>query len=236
MRYSLTFASVIALLYASVVILRVPSREISWCVQAYVLAECCVHFFGLLGLQKNPAESPWYNAFFTAVTVLTLILAFVVAGRVLISLDVDWAYGVTFAAVVFTAITTARVSKIVIKLWAPEPVQDKTIIVIVKAAISLLCGLVVLLALLEPMAPAIHKAALALSFYWIGSAGFSFAYVIGTSRTFEIWAQWVRRNEIVPAMLIVVFFGWLGFALSGLQRESAPQAVSSDRIQTQEAQ
>lgn len=51
MRYAPTFFSVVALLWCSAAVLRIPN--LTWAVPAYVIAQCAFALIGFLGLTKE---------------------------------------------------------------------------------------------------------------------------------------------------------------------------------------
>jgi hypothetical protein len=229
MRYAPTFFSVVALLWCSAAVLRIPN--LTWAVPAYVIAQCAFALIGFLGLQKSSEGSKAYIAFFLVTFCAVLVLAMTVTGRLLITYPFGIACFVIAGSVLYAAATAGVVYYQLLKLYGDVPMWST--VIVIQAAVLSMCGSATLLTLVEPMSPALHAVALSLSLFWMAMGAFFFAYVLGVERTLGLWS---RLNLYLPSMIAVVAFSWLAFQLGTIQREAAPQAVTSDRMQTQVAQ
>ena len=229
MRSIPTFVSVIALLWCSAMVLRLSG---TWVIPAYVICQSLFALVGFWGLQKNATDSPWYWAFYLPTFFAVLLLAVIVAIKFVVVYPVGLGLIVLFGSLVSAVAACSVTYYQLLKMFRADVPIGQAVLCI-QAGILCFCGSATLLTLAEPMSPAMHSTALALSIFWLSIGSLLFAYLLGIQRTFGLWAG---LNLWLPSFLAIACFGWLAFSLSGLQLEAGRQAVGSDHVQVVEVQ
>lgn len=230
MRAIPTFFSVVALLWCAAMIFRLPVRELPWVIPCYVVAQSLFALIGFWGLQRNATDSGWYWAMFLPAFGFVLLMAVLVAVKLVcaypVGLGLIVLFGSLFSAVAACAVTYYQLLKM---FHTSVPVGSA--VLCIQAGILCFCGSATLLTLAEPTSPALHSAAFALSLFWLATGSLLFAYLLGIQRTFGAWAE---LNLWLPPFLAILCFGWLAFSLWNLQGEVSRQGVTSDRVQVVE--
>jgi hypothetical protein len=96
-----------------------------------------------------------------------------------------------------------------------------------QAAVLAFCGAVTLTVTAAKVESELWAVAMALGLFWSAMAFLSWGYALGITRSRGIW---IHLNNFLPAFLAVITFAWLAFQLSGLQRELAPQEITSQQV------
>lgn len=231
MRYVPIFFSVVALLWCSAMVLRLPPREVTWCIPAYVITQCIFSLIAFLGLQKGSEYATSYRMFFAITFSAVLILSMCVMGRLVCAYPVGLGIIVILGSLGISITACAVTYYQLLKLFHSE-VPIWYAFLCAQAAVLLTCGIATLLTVPEPAPPSLHVISIALSLFWLLTGVFLLAYMLGFVRTTGV--TWNNLNQYVPPMLAAICFGWLAFQLSSLQGETARQSVVSDRVQVVE--
>jgi hypothetical protein len=230
MRIAAVFVSVVALLWCSAMVLRLPHREVTWAIPTYVLAQFLFSLTAFLGLQRGSETSLWYKAFFLSTFSAVIVLGMIVAGRLVCAYPVGLAVLVIFGSVAIAIAIAATAYYQLLKLYKSH-VPYGFAFLSIQGAMLLVCGFMALLSALEPSAPSLHIASVWLSVFWLATGAYFFAYMLGFART--VGVKWDNLNLFVPPMLAAICFGAMAFHLSGLQGEVGQAAVYSDKVQVE---
>jgi hypothetical protein len=214
-------------------VLRLPPREVTWAIPAYVITQCLFSLVAFLGLQKGSEFQTSYKVFFGVTFSACLLLSMFVMARLLCAYPFGLGVIVILGSLAISLAICAVTYYQLLKLYKSH-VPIGYVPLCFQAVIQLTCGIATLLTVLEPATPSLHAVSLSLSLFWLSQGIFLVLYMLGYART--IGVKWNNLNQYVPPMLAAIAFGWLAFQLSNLQAESAQQAVVSDRVQVMEAQ
>jgi len=221
MRHFATFVSVLVLVWAVTVTLRVPSADLTWVVPLNVMAQCFFALIALWGLQKTAISHPNYLLFFNIGFFAVLVTAFICAGRFTAAFPPEIAVPLMILCAGFS-IVVIRAAFWRMEILHQGRVPINQIPTVLFAGVLLLCGSLSLVSLLAESRPALKISAVALGSFWFLLAIFFFAYAVGN---IHLHSTFQKLNNFVPMMLAIVAFSWLAFQLSGLQREVARETV-----------
>lgn len=216
MKYIPTFVSIIALLWASAMTLR--SERLPWIVPAYIVSQCLFALIAFLGLQREILHSRGYVLFFGATfsVVLAFALGYAAWQTTLMPrmgyLLLPWclAYFVYLAWFLIQILTR----------YAAVPAQIK--LTLFQGAMLLSCGVVSLVSTVLKLRPEQKIAALALGCFWLAMGALMWCWSVGFMRNLRVW---LTLNQILPAFLAIVAFGWMAFELGKAQSELSYQAL-----------
>jgi hypothetical protein len=222
-----TFVSVAVLVWAVAATLRVPGRELTWAVPAYVIAQCIFALIGLWGLQRTDEQHASYAIFFNVGFFIVLLAAFIATGRFLAVFPPVLAVFVMVGCICFSAVTAGIAYYELLRMYN-DHIPATLISTIWQAAILLVCGSASILSVFAESRPALQISASALGTFWFLLGAFFFAYCVGIVR---LHSSFLRLNHYVPMMLAIVAFGYLALELGKLQSEVAREAVPAVEIQ-----
>lgn len=214
MRWMITFAASVCILWLAGLLARYPARRIAWPVLAYLLAEMLRHASAWLLLQRVPVESPEYANFYGYSSIPVLVTAVVVAA--LFAVD----FGLSGVLLIVGSLMASGVvcGWLIWVLNRPLPAGPRWQFVI--AFVLLYCGIVALLSLCHPSGPLQTTIKIGFAAYWLGMSGFLLAYVVAHMNPY---LTWVIRQQWVTGFIAVVAMGWLIFKLSSGQMELSRQ-------------
>ena len=93
---------------------------------------------------------------------------------------------------------------------------------IVQGAVLIACGAVTLMSWVLPLRPELNVAALSLGSFWFGMGVFMWACGVGFMRNQRAW---LTLNDMVPAFLAIIAFGWFAVELGKQQGELSHEAL-----------
>lgn len=211
MRHLATFASFAAVALCAGAAIR---AHLPWLISVYLVAQACFALCGWWALQRTVLTSRAYLFTFAGLFGLVLILALFVA----IHWPLNFWIGILLMPTL--AICAALVALDIYTSIRNPPSQ--LTLVLIQGTVLVFCGVMTLRSLSEPLSADLRYAAMALGIFWTlqGVHGWFYAGSRGT---------WEAGNWFVPQMLALTCFGWLTFALSGAQLESARQHVTDEQ-------
>jgi len=217
-----TFISIVVLAWAVAAAIRVPGKELSMSVPAYLIAQCFFALIAWWGLQRAHVSSRSYVIFFALGFLIVLLMAVLCTSRFLSALPRTLAAVAAIAGMASASATAMMAYWKLLNLY-PHGVPATLISTIFQGSILSACGSATLLTLFADLPRPTQVAAMSLGLFWLLLGSFFFAYSAGILRMHTTWS---RLNHYIPMMLAIIAFGWLALNLSGLQREMARETVS----------
>lgn len=210
MKYFADFVSFIAVAMAVAMSLK---HRLPWIISAYLIAQTLFALCGWWVELTSGHESRAY-LFFFGTFALVLVLAI---GCALFAPMPRWIglMGiVSLAVALFFA--GARIYA------AKAPVSSGGTLSLVNGGVLLLCGILALLSLVEPLSADMSKAEFCLGMFWTLQG--LFGWVFAASRG-KVWAFGVDLNDFAPQFIAIVCFAGLAVLLSGAQPELGRQEI-----------
>jgi hypothetical protein len=219
MKHLPTIVSVLVLIWAVASLIRVPWRDLTWAVPAYVMAQCIFALVAWWGLQRTAVTSSGYAMFFTGGFFFVLLVALIATSRFLDVFPVPLAVFVLIGTFTSAMATAAAAYWRLLRIYT-DGVPHSLLTTVLQGAILSFCGSATLVTLFAEQKPALRISAITLGAFWFLLGSFFLAYSVGIVRMYTAWS---RLNHYVPMMLTIVAFSWMAAQVSGLQRESARQ-------------
>lgn len=157
-------------------------------------------------------ESHAYRTFFGSTFALVLCISLCVAG--------SWTIRPRWAGLLLWPVLLAAIYVCGVALNAPRTQR----VLMIQGGVLIFCGIVALIARANVESPELRYVTVALGCFQVLLGCFFWAYSVAKD-------AWTLENLLIPPMLGIVCFGWLGFQLWKGQLEFAPQHSRDEAIQ-----
>lgn len=209
------FLSLLALICAAAMTLRF--RDIPWIVPAYLIIQSMVSLLGWLALQRmNPDSRGWMLGFIAALAVVLLFIGW--TGFCFVHV-MPFGWALFIACFAWNLAVACSLSSILKGRGDTSGYFD---LALVQGLVLSSSGSLLLISLLVEWNPSTRYCVTALGAFWLLLGAQSFGYAMGITKKRELW---IALNSYVPALLAIAAMAWLCLKLSGLQAESAREAV-----------
>lgn len=214
---AIDFLALLALAVASAITLR-HSRDIPWVIPAYLILQTLIQLLGWLGLQKMTPETAEWMWFYVAVVIFGSLSELGMGASFAWHLPFGWA--VAIAGFCFSLSISASFYSILTKIYGKVP--GETDVALIQGLIQSAAGLLMLLSVVLEWHPAAQMAIRSVGFFLLATGVNSFGFAMGIVKHRELC---IALNTYAPGVLTIMFMAWLVFQLSGLQGETAREAV-----------
>lgn len=210
-RFLPAFVSAIAAMLATGMAFR---ARLPWNICLCLVGQSVFALASWWNLCRGPEvfESHGYRVFFGAVFGLVLILDLWVV--------FDWEGWLGLVKVPIVALAVFTLA------W-DLPFTGNQTVTVIQGGVSLVCGVLALLARAKATTPEMQYTTLALAGLWLGIGVFAWAYVTATG-------EWKLQNLLIPPVIGIACFGWLAWSLNGLQSERVFEPIQVQHVQLAE--